>query len=83
MENKLIAIILLAIGSILIGQHSIVEMIGAWVLFWAFLFWIKSLIRNWIKTILLEKEEPYHREEVIGDEWAETEMSNDVSPAER
>ena len=39
MDNKLTAIILLIIGSLLVGQDSIIVMVGMWVMFWAYRFW--------------------------------------------
>lgn len=58
MDNKLIAVILLAIGSIIVGQHSIVLLGGIYILFWAYRYWPN----NKAKAVAKEDESPPEEE---------------------
>lgn len=70
MDNKLIAVILLAIGSIIVGSHSLILLGGIYILFWAYRYWPN----NKAKATTPRKKGP--PEENIGG----TEMDNDISP---
>ena len=60
MDNKLIAVILLAIGSIIVGSHSLILLGGIYVLFWAYRYWPN----NKAGVIAREDESPPEEEPI-------------------